>query len=181
MAAGSASAEARSSAEAPATGAGGETAAATTSPDAAAVSASTLTRSPVATLNEAARNPDGTYDGAKALAWLSQALAGDRGLTEAEIREAFVAIVLEQARTPGPALNSGPVLRITSKVEGFRRAGMSHPKAATDHPIERFAPEEMRALLAEPNLSLLVVLPDGTEVAPPAGEQLDRWLAGLGR
>ena len=42
------------------------------------------------TLDDAARNPDGTYDGARVLSWLSDVLLGDgKGIPEAEIREMF--------------------------------------------------------------------------------------------
>ena len=37
------------------------------------------------TLEEAARNPDGTYNGARALSWLSEALCPGRGISEAEV------------------------------------------------------------------------------------------------
>ncbi|GAB6036133.1 hypothetical protein JCM15519_06920 [Fundidesulfovibrio butyratiphilus] len=40
-----------------------------------------------ATLEEAARNPDGTYNGARALAWLSEALSPGQGLSEQEVRK----------------------------------------------------------------------------------------------
>lgn len=38
------------------------------------------------TLDEAARNPDGTYNGIRALSWLSSALSGGKGLSEDEVR-----------------------------------------------------------------------------------------------
>lgn len=41
------------------------------------------------TLDEAARNPDGTYDGARALSWLSNVLTGGKGIPEAEVRAMF--------------------------------------------------------------------------------------------
>lgn len=49
-------------------------------------------------------------------------------------------------------------LRITSKHEGFRRAGIAHSKRATEHPIETFSgPEQMEALFAEPNLTVELI------------------------
>ncbi len=39
------------------------------------------------TLDEAASNGDGTYDGARALSWLSEALHPGRGISEAEVRK----------------------------------------------------------------------------------------------
>ncbi len=41
------------------------------------------------TLDEAARNDDGTYDGARALSWLSDVLTGGKGIPEAEVRQMF--------------------------------------------------------------------------------------------
>lgn len=38
------------------------------------------------TLGEAARNPDGTYNGAKALSWLSEVLTPGKGLSEDEVK-----------------------------------------------------------------------------------------------
>lgn len=39
------------------------------------------------TLDEAARNPDGTYNAIKALSWLSDAINPGRGLPEEEVRK----------------------------------------------------------------------------------------------
>ncbi len=39
------------------------------------------------TLDEAASNGDGTYNGIRALSWLSEALMPGRGLSEAEVRQ----------------------------------------------------------------------------------------------
>ncbi|UTC29895.1 hypothetical protein BAJUN_02890 [Bajunvirus bajun] len=41
------------------------------------------------TLDEAARNADGSYNGAAMLSWLSECLQPGNGLTETEIREIF--------------------------------------------------------------------------------------------
>jgi hypothetical protein len=41
------------------------------------------------TLDEAARNPDGTYNGARVLSWLSDVLTGGKGMTEDEVRAMF--------------------------------------------------------------------------------------------
>lgn len=38
------------------------------------------------TLDDAARNADGTYNGAKALAWLSEVLNPGKGLSEGEVK-----------------------------------------------------------------------------------------------
>lgn len=45
-----------------------------------------------------------------------------------------------------------PALRITSAVDGFRRAGVAHSKRATEYPADAFSPEQIEALQAEPNL-----------------------------
>jgi len=44
------------------------------------------------------------------------------------------------------------VIRITSKVPGFRRAGMSHPDVPVDHPADSISAEQLAALKAEPKL-----------------------------
>lgn len=37
------------------------------------------------TLGEASLNPDGTYNGLRALSWLSEVLTGGKGLSEEEV------------------------------------------------------------------------------------------------
>lgn len=44
------------------------------------------------------------------------------------------------------------VIRITSKVAGFRRAGMSHPDVPVDHPADTISAAQLAALMAEPKL-----------------------------
>lgn len=46
------------------------------------------------------------------------------------------------------------VIRISAKVEGFRRAGMAHSKAPVDHPLGTFDPDQLEQLLGEPNLKV---------------------------
>lgn len=61
------------------------------------------------------------------------------------------------------------ILRITSKVDGFRRAGIAHPAVPTDHPFERFTPSELAALRAEPRLKIEEIeMAEPEEVAPLA-------------
>jgi hypothetical protein len=43
-------------------------------------------------------------------------------------------------------------LRISSSIEGFRRAGIAHSRTATDHPLESFSARQLAQLEAEPNL-----------------------------
>lgn len=57
--------------------------------------------------------------------------------------------------TAGPA--GGSALRITSKVNGFRRAGVAHPSTPTEYPADVFTPEQAEALMAEPNLVVEVI------------------------
>lgn len=47
---------------------------------------------------------------------------------------------------------STPALRITAKVEGFRRAGMAHPARATDHPAGTFSPRQVEELMGDAGL-----------------------------
>lgn len=49
------------------------------------------------TLDEASRNPDGTYNVYRALSWLSEVTNPGRGLSEAEVRE----IALEVRKRKG--------------------------------------------------------------------------------
>lgn len=44
------------------------------------------------------------------------------------------------------------MIRITSKQEGFRRAGMKHTKEPKTYPDNQFTPEQLAALKAEPML-----------------------------
>lgn len=47
---------------------------------------------------------------------------------------------------------AGPVIRIAAKRDGFRRAGLSHPKSPVEHMAERFTPDQVEQLLGEPAL-----------------------------
>ena len=49
------------------------------------------------TLDEAARNADGTYNGARALSWLSNVLTGGKGVSEAEVMEMFEDVKAKQS------------------------------------------------------------------------------------
>lgn len=50
------------------------------------------------TLDEASRNPDGTYNGARALSWLSDVVTGGKGLSEAEVQGIFEDVKARKAR-----------------------------------------------------------------------------------
>ncbi|MCI5075555.1 HI1506-related protein [Oricola sp.] len=43
-------------------------------------------------------------------------------------------------------------VRIRSKIDGFRRAGVAHPKDATEYPAGTFSTEQIKVLKGEPNL-----------------------------
>lgn len=67
------------------------------------------------------------------------------------------------------------VLRITAKVDGFRRAGIAHPAVATDHPIDGFTEDQIKAIKGEPQLVVEEVEVEGPEPKeadkPPARRQ----------
>lgn len=52
------------------------------------------------TLGEAAKNPDGTYNGARALAWLSEAISPGHGLPEGEVRRLWAEAVARRECIP---------------------------------------------------------------------------------
>ena len=62
------------------------------------------------------------------------------------------------------------IIRITAKKEGFRRAGMAHSKESTDHPEDAFTEEQLKALEAEPNLTVQII--DEQPKAPTITELL---------
>ncbi|RVA07644.1 hypothetical protein EN932_27100 [Mesorhizobium sp. M7A.F.Ca.US.002.01.1.1] len=84
------------------------------------------------------------------------ALGGQGGHldTEAEFRAKFPrmsAAIDAWKEQNGDELPAG--LRIRSKVDGFRRAGIAHSKAPVEHQLGAFkGPEQLEALFAEPNL-----------------------------
>ncbi|MEX2450915.1 MAG: HI1506-related protein [Rhodospirillales bacterium] len=59
-------------------------------------------------------------------------------------------------------------LRITSKKNGFRRAGIAHPTKPAIHPIKRFTPDQIEQLKNEPMLDVSEVDVDPKSV--PARE-----------
>jgi hypothetical protein len=48
-------------------------------------------------------------------------------------------------------------IRIRSKRAGFRRCGVAHPAEFVDHPDDRFTPEQVEILRAEPMLEMEMV------------------------
>lgn len=57
------------------------------------------------------------------------------------------------------------MIRITAKKEGFRRAGVAHPKVATEYPDDRFSEEELEILQAEQQL-VVEILEEKKPTAP---------------
>lgn len=49
------------------------------------------------------------------------------------------------------------MIRITSKQAGFRRCGVAHPAAPTDHADDAFTKEQLKVLQAEPMLLVEIV------------------------
>lgn len=49
------------------------------------------------------------------------------------------------------------IVRIKAKRDGFRRCGVAHPKAPTDHAADRFTPAELEILQADPMLSVELI------------------------
>ncbi|SDA39177.1 HI1506-related protein [Mesorhizobium qingshengii] len=77
------------------------------------------------------------------------------GTAEGEFRSKFprmaAAIDAWQAASADGDVPSG--IRVRSKIDGFRRAGIAHSKAPVEHRMEAFkGPEQLEALFAEPNL-----------------------------
>ena len=44
------------------------------------------------------------------------------------------------------------MIRITSKKDGFRRCGITHPASPVEYPDDQFSKEELKVLKAEPIL-----------------------------
>jgi hypothetical protein len=60
-------------------------------------------------------------------------------------------------------------IRITSKREGFRRAGIAHSTKPTDHPAKNFTKEQIAALKAESMLAVEEL--DVAETKPKASDK----------
>lgn len=58
-------------------------------------------------------------------------------------------------------------VRIRSKRPGFRRCGVAHPDEWVDHPEDRFTPEQLAQLQAEPMLQVVVTETQPTEARQP--------------
>ena len=64
-------------------------------------------------------------------------------------------------------------IKITAAQDGFRRAGVAHSKAATDHKEDAFTEEQLEALQAEPMLTVQVI-----EVQQPPADPIAEFLKG---
>lgn len=49
------------------------------------------------------------------------------------------------------------MIRITCEQDGFRRAGMAHPKGASEYPDDHFSEDQLVQLQAEPKLTVEIV------------------------
>lgn len=58
------------------------------------------------------------------------------------------------------------MIRITSKIEGFRRCGVAHSKAVTEYYESFFSSDQLALLQAEPNLTV--------EICNESGDKTDR-------
>lgn len=83
--------------------------------------------------------------------------AGPADLSELDLRYPLLvaARVAFEAKHPDYA---GPIaLRITAKIDGFRRAGMAHPSGSVDHDPTLFTADQVEALFGEPRLVAEIV------------------------
>ena len=58
------------------------------------------------------------------------------------------------------------MIRILSRVDGFRRCGVAHSKAATEYADDRFSKAELKELQAEPMLTVEIVEDKGGKTTP---------------
>lgn len=64
------------------------------------------------------------------------------------------------------------IVRIKSKKEGFRRAGIAHSTKPTDHPFERFCARQLKALADDPMLDVEII--DEPEPVPEPEPEPER-------
>ena len=64
-------------------------------------------------------------------------------------------------------------IRITTKREGFRRAGMAH-YGTREYPADAFSDEQIKALQGDPMLVVAFVEEDGGELVSPAREEKEK-------
>ena len=63
------------------------------------------------------------------------------------------------------------IVRIKSARDGYRRCGVAHPKAATDHPADRFSAEELERLQADHVLTVELVDGELSSSSQDGGQQ----------
>ena len=59
------------------------------------------------------------------------------------------------------------MIKIKSKQRNFRRCGIAHPDTAVEYPDDKFTPEQLSILKAEPMLIVEVVREKAAAVAAP--------------
>jgi hypothetical protein len=69
------------------------------------------------------------------------------------------------------------MIKISSKKEGFRRAGMAHTKESKEYSDDFFNAEQLAALKAEPMLDVTVISSDTADPSTMTVEQLKADLA----
>lgn len=62
------------------------------------------------------------------------------------------------------------MIRIRSKIDGFRRCGVPHPGEWTEHEDGRFTPEQMEILKSEPMLQVEAAAPEDMTKAQIAAQ-----------
>lgn len=68
------------------------------------------------------------------------------------------------------------MIRITSLKEGFRRCGVAHSTAPTDHPDDKFSKQELELLRSEPLLAVEYIEGKGKSDKPAKAEELIRLI-----
>jgi hypothetical protein len=69
---------------------------------------------------------------------------------------------------------------ITSSIDGFRRAGLAHPKGTTEYPDGTFSEEQLRQLHNEPLLAVVEAVDEDAKTDPAVQAQgsLDDGIVG---
>ncbi|MER9211574.1 HI1506-related protein [Mesorhizobium sp. M0663] len=92
-----------------------------------------------------------TADSAGSLTVNASAIWLDGG--EAEFRARFPCLSTAIDAWEASGATAPTAVRIRSKTDGFRRAGIAHSKTPVEHQLDGFrSPEPLEALFAEPNL-----------------------------
>ncbi|MBN1085937.1 hypothetical protein JNO12_14890 [Erwinia aphidicola] len=62
-------------------------------------------------------------------------------------------------------------IEITARRDGFRRLGIAHSATTTTYPDDHFSPDELKSLLAEPQLIVVRVSGEATGAQPDEASQ----------